>query len=310
MVTRVALSMTLFWGSLAAGAFARRRGWLQAEGSRRMIQWMITLLEPVIIALSFWRLDLSSWRILWLPAVGCAIAAAALPPAWLAGRWLRLSRREMGSWLPCAFFSNLGYLGAFVAFALYGESAFSLAQLYMLFFTPCFYTLGFWLAAHYGGRSSAGHAASLSNPEDLRWYPLTGMLIGVALNLLRVPRPAWCGPLNSALIPSATAMYLVAVGSRLRVTRVAAHWRPCLAMSAIKFAWLPAVGWLLARAAGLTDLPLRVTLLEAAMPVATMPLMLPLLFDVDGELANHVWIVTTVLAAPLLPLLVWALGRL
>ena len=314
---RLTLSLATFWGALAAGIVARRRGWLQVHRSRRMIELMIKALEPVIIGLSFWKLDLSHPRILLLPAIGCVVALSSLPVAWLLGRRLRLSPSEMGIYLPCAFFSNLGYLGAFVAFALYGETGFGLAQLYLLFFTPCFYTLGFGLAAHYGARRSrvaeetSGHAASL---DRLQLYPIAGLVIGLTLNLLGVRRPAWCGPLNSVLIPGATAMYLIAIGSTLRVTRLQEDWRACLGMSAVKFLYLPLIGWLIGSAAGLGAVgqgtALRVAVLQASMPVATMPLVLPMLFHVDGELANHLWIVTTVLAVPFLPLVVWVLGRL
>lgn len=308
---RVIAGLSLFWGALAAGALARRRGWLGERGARRLIAVMIKGLEPVIVALSFWALDCSDPRVLWLPVVGCAIACSSLPLAWLLGRRLRLAPAEMGIFLPCAFFSNLGYLGAFVAFALYGEHGFTLAQLYLLFFTPCFYTIGFGLAAHYGGRQERAQAAGQEPAlfENLQRYPLSGLAAGLALNLLHVTRPAWCGPLDGVLIPSATALYLVAVGSRLRLERLQDHWRPCAAMSALKFLYLPVIGWLVGRAAGFGGDALRVTVLQAAMPVATMPLMLPLLFRVDGKLANHLWIATTALAVPLVPLLMWWLGR-
>ena len=308
---RVMLSLSIFWGALAAGIIARQRGWLGERGSRHLIAVMIKGLEPVIIGLSYWQLDLSHPRVLFLPLVGCAIAGSSLPMAWLLGRRLRLAPAEMGTFLPCAFFSNLGYLGAFVAFALYGEHGFGLPQRYLLFFTPCFYTVGFGLASHYGGRQA--HAPEQSGSpllDNLQRYPLGGLAVGLALNLLHVSRPAWCGPLNSALIPSATAMYLLAIGSRLRLERLQDHWRPCTAMSAIKFLYLPLVGWCIGTAAGFSGDVLRVTVLQAAMPVATMPLMLPLLFRVDGKLANHLWIATTALAVPMVPLLMWLLGRL
>ena len=102
---RVIISLSIFWGALAAGIIARQHGWLGERGSRRLIAVMIKGLEPVIIGLSYWQLDLSHPRVLFLPLVGCAIAGSSLPMAWLLGRRLRLAPAEMGTFLPSAFFA-------------------------------------------------------------------------------------------------------------------------------------------------------------------------------------------------------------
>jgi predicted permease len=179
-------------------------------------------------------------------------------------------------------------------------------MLYLVFFTPCFYTLGFWISARYGRTAEAsGFGGAFTN--ELRLYPFVGMLAGVALSLARVERPAPLEWFNHVLIPLDTSLYLIAIGSQLTFTSPRPWARPCLAMSAIKFLYTPCVAWLLITLFRLQGLPRVVVLLEAAMPVAVSPLVLPLLFGLDRKLANALWLFTTALALPVLMLLLPAL---
>ena len=129
MLNRLGLGVCLFVGSLALGWALRRRGWLSERHANRVIRLTMRWLSPVVLCLSFWRLRFTDARLIWLPVIGCAVSGASLLPAWWYARRARLSAPQTGSFLTCAFFSNLGFLGAFIAFALYGEAAYGLAML-------------------------------------------------------------------------------------------------------------------------------------------------------------------------------------
>jgi predicted permease len=143
----------------------------------------------------------------------------------------------------------------------------------------------------------------MSGGDELRFFPLIGLLAGLGLHLARVPRPPLFQTLNHLLIPASTVVYLTAIGSQL----VIEPWRgssarPFLVMGLIKFAYSPLVGWLLAWLFGLTGLPRFIVLLQASMPVAISPLMLPALFGTDRKLATVLWLSTTLVAIAWLPL--------
>ncbi len=69
-------------------------------------------------------------------------------------------------------------------------------------------------------------------------------------------------------------------------------------MSAIKFVYTPLIAsglvWLL----HLSELPRRVVLIHAAMPVAISPLMLSALFGLDRKLTSALFLFTTLAAIP------------
>ena len=299
----------LFVGSLGAGWALSRAGVMTEARASRLVRWVITGPAPVMLCLSFWRMNLRHSDLWLLPVVGSLAAASTLLPAFFYTRSAHLTSPQTGSFLTCAFFSNLGYLGAYTAYALYGETAYALCVLYLMFFTPCFYTLGFRMASHYGRRRSDSAAKDALN-DELRLYPFLGMLVGVSLSLLRVPRPAFLEPVNHVLITGDTILDLVAVGSQLVFVSPRRWLQPCLAMSGIKFLYTPLMAWVLVSLFHLHGLPRTVVLIEASTPVGVSPLLLPLLFGLDRRLSNALWLFTTLAAIPWLLLVLPLLQRL
>ena len=294
---QLVLGLGLVFGSLTAGWVMHRRGWLTAQQAARLVRWVSMGPSALALGLLFWKLNLRGAHLWVLPGLGLAVSASTLLPAWWYCRAARLSRAQTGSFLNCAFFSNVGYIGAFVAFALFGEAGFGLCTLYMLYFSPCFYTLGFGLAARFGhAETERGEGGTYRG--ELRWYPYAGMAVGLLLNLAGVPRPQPMEWLTHALIPFNTGLYLFAVGSQLSFESPRPWLRPCLMMSAIKFLYTPLVAWVLLMLLRVQGVSRTVVLIEAAAPVAVSPLILPMLFGLDRKLTNALWLVTTALSLP------------
>jgi predicted permease len=182
-------------------------------------------------------------------------------------------------------------------------------MLYLVFFTPAFYTWGFWTAARYGAPAEPSGFGAAFN-DELRLYPFLGMLAGVVLNLTGVARPAPLVWLNHVLIPLDTALYLTAIGSQLTFHSPRPWLHPCLVMSGIKFLYTPLVAWGLLELFRIEGLTRFIVLVQASNPVAVSPLVLPLLFGLDRRLANALWLFTTVAAVPWFALTLPLLQRL
>ena len=297
MIVRIGLGVGFLFLWLALGWWLHRRGWLTETRASRLVRFVVMGLSPLVLCFSFWRMDLRHITPWLLPFLGLLISASTLLPAFLYTRIPGLSRPQTGSFLTCALFSNVGYLGAFTAFALFGEAGYALCMLYLIFFTPCFYTLGFGIAMRYGQAQTTAFGAADTN-ERLRLTPFLGMLLGAGLSLAGVPRPVPLQWLNHALIPADTAIYLIAIGSQLAFASPRPWLRACLAMSGIKFLYTPAVAWVLVSLFRIHGLPRTIVLLEASTAVAVSPLVLPLLFGLDRKLANALWLFTTLVAIP------------
>jgi len=309
MLLRLSLGLGLFFGSLALGWGLHRRGLMPEARASRVVRFLVRGPGPVILCLLFWGMNLRRVEPWLLPLLGLLVASSTLLPATLFAKRAKLSGPHTGSFLACAMFSNIGYLGAFSAFALFGETAYGLCMLYLLFFTPCFYTVGFWIGARYGGaKAPVGLGAAFT--DELRLYPFAGMLVGLLLNLTGLPRPLPFEWLNALLIPLDTALILTAIGSQLTLESPLPWLRPCVAMSGIKFLYTPVVAWVLLNLFDLRGLSRTIVLLQASMPVGVSPLMLALLFGLDRRLANALWVWTTLLAIPWLLVLIPLLPKL
>ena len=326
MTLRMVYGISFFLGAMLIGWALKRWRLLDDARAERLVRFVISGLAPWVLCFTLWQVDFSAGRLWLLPLLGLAGSVSTLLPAFLYARWAMLNRPQTGSFLTCACFSNVGYMGAFTAFALFGEQAYGLCVLYFTFFSPAFYTLGFWLAHRYGMRprpsteaaesgrgSPAARQRGGTRPafmDGIRLYPFIGLTVGLLLNVLRVPRPGPIGALTHVLIPLDTFLYLVAVGSQLSFESPVRLWRPSLAMCLIKFAWCPALAVLLVTAAGLTGLPRFIVLLEASTPVAVSPLIFPLLFGLDRRMSNALWLSTTIVAVPYFFLIIPLLQRL
>lgn len=308
MLVRLGLGLGLFLGSLAIGWWLAGRGVLTEDRASRLVRWIVIGPSPATLCLSFWEMDLRTPGPWLLPFLGLVISCSTLAPAMLYARRAGMSRSETGSFLTCALFSNVGYFSAFAVFALFGEEAYALCMLYLVFFTPCFYTLGFWLASRYGHGAAGSDLKGAFNSE-LRAYPFLGMLAGAALSLARVPRPVPLQWLNHILIPFGTAAYLIAIGSQMVLASPRPWLTHGLAMSGIKFLYTPLVASVLLTALDIRGLPRTVVLLEAAAPVAVSSLVLPLLFGLDRKLSNALWLLTTLLAIPWFLVLIPLIAR-
>jgi len=244
MIGRLTFGLTLFVGSLGVGWWLSHRRVLTEPVAQQMIRFVVKRLSPIVLCLSFWKLPVTNPGTWLLPLIGCLVSLSTLLPAWGYARWAGLSRPQTGSFLVCAVFSNLGFLGAFTAFALFGEVAYSLAMLYLMYFNPCFYSLGFALAKRFGERPEPASSDS-ALLDELRFYPFLGLLVGAGLSAAQVPRPLVFETVNHALIPIDTVLYLIAIGSQLRMEPMGQRRQAGLAMSAIKFWYSPLVGWAL-----------------------------------------------------------------
>lgn len=301
-------SLLLFWGSIFLGYAARRARFVTPAFAPRFIRFMASWIAPPVVLSAMWAVDFTRLTLVSLPFVGLAVAAASAAPAiWLGRRW-RLPGPRYGSWLVAALFSNVGFLGALVAFAAWGEEAYGLCTLFFLFFGVVVYTVGYAVGDRYGAHRSEA-ALAQRQLELWRWTPMAGTLVGMGLSWAEVPRPLLLAAVNQALIPLMTGLYLFTVGTTLHLSRVRMFVREGLWMSVIKLVYAPLVGALLGWALGyhrmMDGLVFRITVLESAMPTAITSLTLPALFRLDQDFANSLWVITTLCSMVVIPLLFW-----
>ncbi len=317
IATKIIALIAVVYGCLALGyVFGKRINRDTNALSRDMMRWLLLAGEPIVIVHAFWQLDLGQGRILLLlPGIGFCVSFTAMWVAFAVGKMFQLPRRSQGAMMTCALHSNTGItLGSFICYLLLGAEGLAYGILYCVYIMPTFASVGLVSAKTYGQSESQRWKETLAGlaKDPLTIVPNTAILLGLVCNFAEWTFHSLLDQLVEPWIFLLVGLYSLAVGMTLRFSQIRRYIRECWAMAGIKFVWSPTVGWVLASvlSVGAFDhgLPLKVIVIQAAMPVGLIGLTLTRLFDLDSELSNSVWITSTLAIIPLLPLLQLIVG--
>ena len=285
---------------------------------RSFLQRLVLLgLGPVTFAGALWIVEIREPKIALLALIGafCHIFGGAA--AALVARLFRMAPPQAGAFFCCGFFTNVGAIGGLVIFMFLGEEGYAMVPLFKLLEELVYYGIGFPVARLYsnGAKKKAGGSLlpRLLRDPFLR-VAVGGLVLGTALNLSGIPRPAFYSSLNSLLIPLSTVLLLASIGMAMRFGKTALYLKEGFTIIFLKFLLVPAACVSLAALAdldGITGgLPLKAVLVLSSMPVAFNALVPPSLYGLDLDLANSCFLVSVLGLAALLPALHFALGLL
>lgn len=313
---RLLLALVIIFASLLAGYGFRR--WLEARFPlfatapltlwRKRLQFLaMVVCLPGAAMLSLWGLPRPDTSLLALPLLGVCGFALGGGLALGAARLLRLGPAQTGSLFCCGSFGNVGAVGSLVGVIFLGEGAIALAALYRLCEEMYFFGVVLPVARRYSPREADIPLPARPWRSPMPWLVVAALLAGIALNLCGIERPAALGPLASGLTVAVTVFFLFTIGLGLRLSCLYCYIAPCLAMCAIRFVGIPTGVLALAHMLGVggvaNGLALQTVVIVASMPVAMTALIPPSLLDLDLDLANACWIVSTLALVAVLPLL-------
>ena len=115
--------------------------------------------------------------------------------------------------------------------------------------------------------------------------PLLATLAGIAYALLGWTLPPFRDKALSSLGEMALPLGLLGVGGSLVTVKLGANWRAPLASALVKTAVSPLLGWLVARALGVTGMELKMVLILMACPTAIVSYTMALELKGDEPLA-------------------------
>jgi len=309
VISKFLLFSLLIYCSLIIGHTARKR-WITRDISASLMKTSIMFIEPIIICLTFWALEISSPRLLTLPLVATLLSISILIPARVFSGFHKHASEDRGAYLGGSMFSNVGMtLGGFVCFLFLGETGLGLSIIYAAYFIPFFFSIGFYIARRYSSASNPSWRENLRNffTDPISLTPNIAIIFGLLLNFSGKPRPEALSSVNKFLVPLTVVIYSFAIGLTMRFRMIRDYLPECFTMSLIKFLISPVLGLGLAYLLGCSQfmdgLPLKVVFIEATMPAAIFSLVLSRLFNLNQDLANSCWIFTTLAVILILPLI-------
>ena len=274
-----------------------------------LIRVVLLVLNPIILISAFWSADLTNVRLIYLPVFGIVTIFLGAGLALLYSKWRQLPKDQIGSMFVSGAFLNLGSFGVLFCVLFIGEEAVAYAAMFRLLEEFTYYTIIYPIAKSYGSieENTSGSRVMRIVKDPFIMITFCSIIIGAVLNLSPIDRFEWLGASNSALVALASILLLVPIGFSMRIASVKKYWNLSVWLIPVKFLAVPLVITGSAYLIGLGNLYdgilLQVLLIMSAMPPAVASLVPPRLYNLDMELANSNWIVTTSSLIFVLPIL-------
>jgi predicted permease len=276
---------------------------------RKFLQRLSMLgIMPISFVGALWMIPFGDMRVALLPLLGSGVILLGGVFGLLAAILLHKRGTQKSVLFCCGCFSNIGSLGGLTSFVFFGEKGFALLALYKVFEEIIYFSIGFPIARYLRSADNDLHIRDrlLELFRDPFFLVATGSFLGgLCLNLSGIMRPPFYETLNNLFIPVGIFLILVSVGLSMRFSSVRSHLVEGVAVSLIKFIILPLIAGFAAYLFGLhkfqDGLPLKIALIGASMPVAFNALVAASIYDLDLDLANSCWLITTCALVVVLP---------
>ena len=266
---------------------------------------------PISSIGAIWIIKIEDARIALLPFLGIFAILVGGLLGLIAAKLLKLSRKESGSMFTCGSFTNITSIGGVICYLFLGEKGYALFSLYKLFEIVTYFAIGFPIAKLFSSnvtiKENIISRLKTVFTDIFVVVALVSIAIGTFLNLSGIERPEFYKIITAIFIPLGTLILLISIGLGMKFGKVRNYINECLAISVIKFILVPlivsATAFLLGYGEIEEGLPLKVVIILSSMPVAFTALIPPSIYDLDLDLANSCWLVTTLSIALILPLL-------
>jgi len=269
-------------------------------------RFVVRFAVPVMVFFSMYDSDPSEFAAMPKMMIAFVLVTAGLfVIGWLCSRAVRETAHKTAVH-ACVTFGNYGWMGFGVCQVLLGDDGLRRAVFFIILWWPVFYAFGLPIGLIHTrtrkGGVPAGKVLKVAAPV------IGMMLLGLAFNFAGIKVPDLLGrtlrPFGQMTVP----LILFSVGVMLDFSSVHKALWPALLVSAATLVGGALVGWGVAALLQPDPVSYAVIILEAAMPVATLTVMLAEHYDLDLDMTNTCIVLSTILAMVTLPVVAALVG--
>ncbi len=291
---------------IGLGYAAAKAKLFPANTNRSLAQLVIYITNPCTVLYSVLGSErgLSNNQVYLLTGIAVVFFAVVIAAGLILPRFLRCEREKRGMYAFMVTFSNMGFLGFPVVNALFGADAVFYASIFNLIFQLVVYTYGVWLVSGAEGGFRL-HWKTFCSPIIL------ASVAAYIFYLTDLKAPAFVVKTLSMLAGVTSPVCMLVIGIALAAVplgRVFKNWR-IYVISFVKLLGLPLLAYALLSPFVSHPLILGITVVIAAMPVATMSTLLASKYGADEELAASGVFLSTLMSVVTIPVLMWVLFR-
>lgn len=313
------LKMVLSFGIIIAGVFAGQilRKWHSTKDvvSKKKIEKTTNtirvvaffVLNPIIMVNSYWVIDFSNISIFMLPLICVLVLALNGGIGLLVSKKLKHSCEQRSAMFAGSTFSNLGTIGGLITFSFFGEKAFAIAAMFILFESFYNYLLAYPIVKSLGEgqKGLQGRIKDLLKDPSIIVY-VSAVFVGVALNISPLSRPQFMSLYNEYMIPIVSFLLIGTIAFTMDLGKTKTFFKEGIAIICLKFLVAPVIGVSLALLFGLQDieqgLVVKVVAIMTLVPCGFNAIVVPTVYKADRDVANTVWMFSMLALAIVVPL--------
>jgi len=271
---------------------------------------VVFIATPVISLGAFWIVDFSNMTLAALPILGATSLGIGAFLSVGASKLLKHNRIQTGSFFCCGSSTNLGTIGGLLCFAFFGEAGYSYCVLFCLLLTPMLYLFSFPGAAYFSSEGAQKGMLKRLMSDKLVIVFFISLVAGFALNIANVPRPAFYSTVNEYLIPVSSFFLVMSLGYTMRFSKIRQYKKEIAVMSIIKYVITPVFVIGAAYLLGFHNYGdgtlFKSLIILSALPVGFNALIPMNIYNLEVNLGNSCWIVTTLMMIAIIPAVYFA----
>ena len=305
-LSAVIQQMTILFLIIGIGYAAAKAKLFPQNTNRALAQLVIYITNPCTVLYSVLGSErgLTNREVFLLTVIAVVFFAVVIGVGLILPRVLGCDARQRKLYAFMCTFSNMGFLGFPVVSALYGADAVFYASIFNLIFQLVVYTYGVWLMQD-GQGAFRLHWRTFCTPIIL------ASVVAYVCYLTDFSAPAFAVKTLNMLANVTSPLCMLVIGVALAnvpVGKVFTNWR-LYVINLFKLLVLPLLAYALLHRAVSNPLILGITVVIAAMPVATMSTILAAKYDADQELAACGVFLSTLMSLATIPLVMLVLFR-
>lgn len=203
-------------------------------------------------------------------------------------------------------FSNTGFIGVGIVLSLYGSEGLFYKIMFNIAFSIAFYSYGIYIMQR-GGEKRDGKSIMKLFVSP----PFVGLAIGLVLLITQIKLPDFLLETSSLLVGCLAPIGMLVLGMSIAQFKLSdmLERSPAYFIAFMRLLVIPLSMAYIMRICGVRGLPLLVSMLALAMPVATNCSLLAQKYDGDTKLAGQSVLISTVLSVFTIPLVLYITER-
>ena len=222
--------------------------------------------------------------------------------AYLIGKMLKLSPKNLRTFFICLGFSNVAYLGIPTLTQIYGQGILPIASLIVAVYVFWMFTIGIGFL-NYSQIRSKKHIIKKIILNLTKNPLLIAVILGLLVAGLKIPIPDILSKAIDMLATSVTPVVLVVIGLFIGRSKFGniKKWIPVFMLTVMTLMVLPALLYFGVKLFGFMPKTFSASILEATMPLAITPFALADAYKLNKGLIARTIVLSTILAIVTIP---------